>query len=471
MGSSSVVAVAAGIVKNKVVAVFLGPAGVGLFGLLQSVLATVGTIAGMGIGSSGVRQIAASSTAGDTQLLSSTRRALWRASVGLGLAGALVMILWGEPIGRLSLGKDGYGTAMAWLGVGVFATVLSGAQIALLNGLRCLKDLAWINIFGALGGMAAAIVAVWLWGEKGVLAAVVAAPLATLAASCWLTTRVSAGREKVSWPALSPPLKQLFRLGFLLMLSGLMTAGIQFAVRALLTRAMSIEATGHFQAAWGISMSYMGLVLGAMGTDYFPRLAAVSGDDGASNAMINEQLEVALLLIGPVILGMLSLAPQVVALLYSQAFTDTIAILRWQILGDILKVASWPIGFILMARGMGRLFFGTELLWNVVYFGVVWLGLKWWGLAATGVAFLVSYLLYFLLCWLLAHRISGFWPSRTNTAILAALFAGASAVYAVGSGQTLAATCFALVLTALAAAASYYRLYCYYRHHKATPGT
>jgi PST family polysaccharide transporter len=467
MGSSSVIAVVAGIAKNKIMALLLGPAGVGLFGLLQSVLATAGTVAGMGIASSGVRQVAA--CAEEPEQLSRTRGALWWSSLGLGAAGALAMLLFGEEIGRLAMGKAGYGTEMAWLGIGVAATVLTGTQIALLNGLHRLKDLAWINIAGALGGLLAAGVAVGLWQSQGVLAAVIAAPLASLAVSWWCTARVAAGRQPVSRSELSEPTRQLFRLGFMLMLSGLVTTGMQLAVRSLVARKLGLEAAGHFQAAWGISMSYMGLVLGSMGTDYYPRLSAAAADDQASRTMMNEQIEVVLLLIGPVILGMLSLAPQVVGLLYSSAFTDTVAILRWQILGDLLKVVSWPIGFILLAHGMGRTFFATELLWNLNYFGLVWLGLGLWGLPATGIAFLVSYLVQFLVCWWLAHRICGFWPNRTNLAILGGLLAGAGIIFLVGSRASLAGTCVSLVLTALATALCYHRLYSHYRNHKANP--
>ena len=47
-----------GIVRTKAMAILLGPAGFGLFGIYNSVANISQTLAGMGVNSSGVRQIA-----------------------------------------------------------------------------------------------------------------------------------------------------------------------------------------------------------------------------------------------------------------------------------------------------------------------------------------------------------------------------------------------------------------------------
>ncbi len=109
-------------------------------------------------------------------------------------------------------------------------------------------------------------------------------------------------------------------------------------------------------------MTYIGFVLTAMGTDYYPRLTAAIHDHATVNRLVNEQTEVALLLAGPVFLAMLGLAPWVIQLLYSSRFRPAVDVLRWQMLGDVLKVASWPLGFIILAAGDGRTFMLTESL-------------------------------------------------------------------------------------------------------------
>lgn len=429
MGSSSVVTIMAGIVKNKVIALLMGPTGIGLFGLLLAVLTTTSTIAGMGLSNSGIRQIAAVNAGEDCERLAIMRKALWSASFLLGFLGALVLVLFREPVSRLAVGKEGYGMTIAWLGLGVWAITVSGAQTAILNGLRRIGDLARINVIGALVGLPVSCLAVWLWGENGVVVAVVSGTFTTLGASWWFYRKIPSMPVSASWRELLPHQKQLFSLGAVFMFSTLMTVSVQFLVRIILTRTMGMEATGHFQAAWSISMLYLGFVLGAMGTDYYPRLSAVAQDHQATNAMVNEQTEVALLLTGPVILAMLTFSPQIVSLLYSSSFKETTSILRWQILGDLFKVASWPMGFIMLAQGRSRMFFLAELSWNLSYLGLIFFGLRFWGLESTGIAFLLAYILLFGVNWLLVRRITRFAITRHNWLLILLLVVSASVVF------------------------------------------
>jgi len=168
-------------------------------------------------------------------------------------------------------------------------------------------------------------------------------------------------------------------------------------------------------------MLYLGFVLTAMGTDYYPRLSGVAHDRAATNAMVNEQTEVVLLLSGPIILGMLTFVPQVIGLLYTSAFHDSIAILRWQVMGDLFKVASWPLAYILLAQGRSWTYFCTELSWNVIYVLLVTIGLKQWGLEIMGIAFFISYIVYLILLWLIVSRSFHFNWDKNNVKLLSML--------------------------------------------------
>ena len=88
-----------------------------------------------------------------------------------------------------------------------------------------------------------------------------------------------------------------------------------------------------------------------------------------------------------VLLAMLGLAPWAIALLYTAEFGAAVDILRWQLLGDILKVLSWPLGFVIMAAGAGRTFMLTETLGIGVFVPGIFVGLPLIGVTATGVAF------------------------------------------------------------------------------------
>lgn len=427
MGGTSAVSMITGIIRSKVMAVLLGPEFIGLLGLLQSVLNTASTVAGMGLAVSGVRQIADARARGDEEYLALTRGALRRASAILGLLGAVLLMIFCKPISRLAVGNDGYAGAIMWIAFGVWVTTVSGTQTATLNGMRRLGDLARVYVIGAMGGTLLTVLAVWQCRENSIVVAVLSIPVIILITSWWLTRKIPALDVNLSWQAISKPLWDLFSLGFAFMTTSLIRTANQFVVRVIITRSFGITATGYFQAAWSISALYLGFILEAMGKDYYPRLAAVAKDHQAANEMVNEQAEVALLLAGPVILGMLTLTSQVVSVIYSRTFGETVGILQWHIIGDLFKVSSWPMGFILVAQGRSRLYFITELSWNVIFLGLIWAGLPVWSLKATGIAYFLTHAFYFCLLWIIVYRINHFrW--RIKNLVLLVIMLGCAAI-------------------------------------------
>jgi len=204
-------------------------------------------------------------------------------------------------------------------------------------------------------------------------------------------------------------------------------------------------------------MTYIGFVLMAMGTDYYPRLTAAMHDHAAVNRMVNEQTEVALLLAGPVFLAMMGLAPWVIELLYSRSFHPAADVLRWMVLGDVLKVVSWPLGFIILAAGDGRTFMLTESLAVGVFVLLTWLGLPMLGVAATGVAFVGMYVVHLPMVYWLARRRTGFRWAGPVWWQMGLLMMGAMVVLGIAEWSSFAGLLFGLILCA---GSAWYSLTC-----------
>ena len=110
---------------------------------------------------------------------------------------------------------------------------------------------------------------------------------------------------------------------------------------------------------------------------------------------------------------MLGLAPWVIHLLYSSDFAPAIEVLRWQILGDVLKVSSWPLGFIILAAGDGKTFLWVETLSFLLMGGLIAGLSSSVGLQITGIAFFVMYVVYLPLVYSIAKRRIGFYWQRS----------------------------------------------------------
>lgn len=434
-GGATLIQVAANIVKIKVLAVLLGPTGIGLLGLFQNIMGTATTLSGCGMSISGVRQIATAS--GDNANLAIVRRALWYANLILGLFGMTVLWLLRESVAQLVFGSIAHADKIGWLGLGVLLTLISGSQTALLQGLRRIGDLAWVTILSAIAGAVVGILAVYLLGEKGVLWFVLTAPATSIFVAIYFTARLPRPQIRYEWGAIQQQWRAMFKLGFPLMAAGLVTMATQVAVRSIILRDLGLDATGYFQAAWAISMTYIGFVLGAMSTDYFPRLTEAIKDHKLARDLVNEQAEMALLLAGPVLLAMITLAPWVIHLLYAESFRPATEILRWQVMGDILKVATWPIGFIVLAMRRGGVFFITEFMLNAIYLGAIFMGIQGWGLIITGISFWFAYLVHYGIIVAVARQLISFKPVRRNWLFtLLLLLASALIIFFAGHSST-----------------------------------
>lgn len=413
IGGASVLNILFGLIRMKFAAVLLGPAGVGVIGLLQSLMATASTVSSLGLHTAGTRQIAEACGRQAPKEVAVARRSLFLGALVLASLGAAVFWALREPLANYVLDDPASVGSVGWLALGVGLTVASGSQGALLNGLRRIGDLAKISVLSALLSSVLGVAALAVWRNEGVVLFVLAAPLASFLLGHVFVARLPRPERY------SPSLKELTGqwrttalLGLAFMTAGLSVTVGHLAVRTLIQRELGAEALGHFQAAWMISMTYIGFVLQAMGTDFYPRLTATISDASATNRLVNEQTEVALLLAAPVLLAMLGLTPWVIELLYSSEFVDAVRVLQWQVLGDVLKVASWPLGFILLASGDGRTFVLTETVAILVFVGLTFVGLPMLGVEAVGLSFLGMYLVYLPLVHWLARKRTGFVWSR-----------------------------------------------------------
>ena len=119
IGASSLINVAFGIIRSKAMAMLLGPAGVGLIGIFNSLADLCQITAGLGVQNSGVRQIASAGRAdGESDVARITTVLRWL-SLGLGTAGALLLMLLSGPVAEVTFGDPLQSGAVALLGVAV----------------------------------------------------------------------------------------------------------------------------------------------------------------------------------------------------------------------------------------------------------------------------------------------------------------------------------------------------------------
>ena len=416
-GGAQVVSIVISIIRMKVLALLLGPSGIGLFSLFNSLKDIVAGTAGLGMGSSSVRQIA--SDRENAQELSRVRRVLLAAHLVQGSIAMLGVWLLRQPISVWLMGDDTYATEVGLVGIAVLLTLMSVAQTALLRGLRRIADLGRVTVLGALVATVTGLSAVWMFGQAGLIWFLLAQPLGTVLVALYFTRRLPPPTtDRPSLPELWRVWKPMAKLGSVFMLGGLATPATLLLVRSWINRDLGLDAAGQFAAAWGISMTYVGFLLTAMAADYYPRLTEVIRDRDATTRLMNDQSQLGLAIGGPVLLLLIGLAPWVIQLLYSDAFQPAVALLQWQTVGNVFKLASWPLAFAFAASGRSKVFLLTEISWNLVFIGLFWLGLGFFGLKIAGFAFLAAYVLYLGTVAFIVRRLHGFRWERLSVQLM-----------------------------------------------------
>jgi enterobacterial common antigen flippase len=415
IGGSQVANIVIGIVRTKAMAVLLGPSGFGLFGVYASIQNLTQNIASMGINTSGVRQIAASAGSGDKDRVAQTAAVLRRTAFVIGLLGAALLLGFSRQVSQISFGNTQQTAAVSLLSLAVFFNLVSGGQTALIQGMRRIADLATINILGAFFGLCTSIPLVYLLGADGVVPSLVAVAAMTILTSWWYSRKIPVERVTVTLSQVRQETSSLLKLGSAFMASSMMTLGVAYFVRVVVLREAGFEAAGLYQSAWTLGGMYVGLILQAMGADFYPRLTASITNHEECNRLVNEQTLVGLLIAGPGVLATLTCAPLVIALLYSAKFGAAVDVLRWICLGATLQVITWPMGFIIIAKGRSALLFAAELVWTVVALALSWFCVKRYGLAGAGIAFFGSYIFHWILINPIARRLTGFhWSTRNR---------------------------------------------------------
>lgn len=279
-GGSSVINILIGLLRTKALAILLGPSGIGLVGLYISLMSTATNIASMGIGTViGTRQVAEAIGKENDEALAVVRRAMFWGVLILATTGALVVWSLREILAVYVLGSIEHTQMVGWLALGVALSVASASQGALIQGMCRIGDMAKLSVYGSILNTVLDIGLLWQWGSVALWAFILIVPLFNFLLGHLYVSRLPKTKTvDISLQDLSAQWKILLRLGLPLMGAGLISTLVQLWIRVSVSNQLGLEAVGHFQAAWTISMQYISFVLGAMAADYYPRLTAVIHD-------------------------------------------------------------------------------------------------------------------------------------------------------------------------------------------------
>ncbi|PZW43404.1 O-antigen translocase [Pseudomonas sp. URMO17WK12:I2] len=391
---------------NKVLALYMGPAGFAIVGQLQNIVGAMTSLS------------SASSSVGVTKYTSeysfsfNKQREIWRSAVLMSLCCsvlcAAILIIFRFEIASYAFAGEVDSVVLVWLAICLFFSAVNLTLLAVLNGQQRVGLYSLANIFGSLLSALLVLGLTSLHGIIGGLIAVSTYQAFALVATLCICLKCSWFRfsnffGRVSWSAVG----KLSKFSLMALVSAICAPIAHMLIRSNIGDQYGWEFAGYWEAASRLSAAYLMFITTTLSVYFLPRLASISNAKELSAEILSGYKVVLPLLAISGIFIYLS-RDFLIAILFSADFYAARELFLGQVIGDFLKMAGWLISYVLLARALVWQFIVAEIVFTALYVALALFFLKVAGWEGVMIAYVVNYTAYWLVVYFLLNKSIGF---------------------------------------------------------------
>jgi O-antigen/teichoic acid export membrane protein len=138
----------------------------------------------------------------------------------------------------------------------------------------------------------------------------------------------------------------------------------------------------------------LGLMVNALGSDYYPRLSGISDHNDEFNRLVNRQLNISLCFIGPIAIFCYLFSEPILEIFFSSEFKNTSILLKLLAISTIFRIVGTTLAIALMSKNNFKLFTTIEILLNVYFLLFYFLKIRNSDIGTLPYLFLSGYLFY-----------------------------------------------------------------------------
>ena len=389
-GSIQVFNILCSVVRTKLVVLWIGPLGMGLFAIFNSAIDMIVNIANFGMRTSATRSISMASDNPDKLNRISVAARRW--AMWLGALGAIAMIIASPWLSEMSFGDRSHVWGYVILAIAVFANSLTLGEQAVMQGTSMLKKLAQASFYGALVGLILSIPLYYFLGEQSIVPSILCYSLSVLIFSYFIRKK-GIGLQGCTLTIKDTLAigKDFLKLGIFITLTDVVSQTSNYIFISYLNNVANTETVGYYQAGYTLIARYTGLILSALCVEYFPRLSKVAHSNMKLNIFVSQEINIALMVLTPVIVAFILFARLIITILYTDEFFIIQNFITIGIVGMVFRVFSWCMSFVVLAKGRGKMFFIIEVMDIFVFLGAYITAYHFYGLDGFGGAFILWY--------------------------------------------------------------------------------
>lgn len=391
-----------GLVINKAVSVYIGPAGLAVIGQFQNFSQLV-LIAAQGAINNGVVKYTAE-YGKESEKLPSLFSTSIRISFTTSIVVGCILAIFSNFFSLKILDDVQYQFVFIIFGFTIILFVLNGLFLSIINGLKEIKSYIKINIIQSIYSLIFTSLLIYFFGLKGALIA-----LATNQSIIFFITLFMLRKhEVITWKKLTSSFdrkisKNLFSYSAMAITSAIMVPSSQFIIRDYIGTTQGLDQAGYWQGVWYISTTYLMIVTTALSTYYLPRLSEITSKQELKKEILQGYK---ILLPIVIVCGLIIylLRDFIIYLLFSDSFAPMKPLFTWQIVGDVFKIASWLLAYVMLAKSMTKMFIISEVFFAITLVILSYIFISIDGTIGATYAYCLNYIIYFLVMIFLITR-------------------------------------------------------------------
>ncbi len=390
---STVIKVIVGFVINKIIAMYIGPSGLAVIGQLQNFISVITTFSNGATTQGIIKYTAEYQSIEEKQKIFSTSIVI---SLVCSCIISVLLFIFSDYLSVLILKDTQYSSVFIVFGMTIFLFALNTILMSILNGQKEIKKYILVNISSSVFSLFFTSFLIMKLGLIGALYALVVnqsviffITLAFVIKSSWFRFKYfKQGVDREN-------LIKLSKYSLMAITSVLTVPISHLIVRNYIGENLSWNDAGYWQGIWYISTMYLMVVTTSLSVYYLPKLSEIQDKIELKKEIINGY-KIILPIVVILASGIYLFRELVIHIAFTDEFIPMLELFKWQLVGDVVKIASWLLGMLMLAKAMTKIFIVTEILFSLSFMVLSVLFIDNFGLIGVTYAFSLNYFIYLI---------------------------------------------------------------------------
>lgn len=399
-GIVTIIKILTGLVTNKIIAIFVGPAGIALIGNFTNLTKIISIFANGAIDSGVIKYISEFEKENEKQSVISHAlkiNILFSSVIGV------IILLFNKSLTQLAFNDTKYNSVFIIFGLTVLFYGLNTTITAILNGYKQIKFLLITGVIASFISLILAVVITIRFGLYGALINTMIAQVCIFLVNLFFVRKLGLIKKGIFEVLFNRILcLKLFKYG-LMSLSSIASTASLFWIRKYIFSNYSPNEAGYVQGVWTISSNYLMVITTSLTIYYLPTLSSIKEKVGIREEIIKGYkflLPIAIIA-GFSIYFFRSL---IIRILYTPDFLSMKYYFTFQIIGDTFKIAAWILSYLMVAKAMTKYFIASEIIFAVLFICIGHFFMHFYGSIGITYAYALTYLFYFIFMMVLLRK-------------------------------------------------------------------